>query len=90
MALKFHQLGDLCIRTNRRAADDELGVAARELLQELADDAAYGVVGCGYAEQDLVGAGILLRDPTSKAILCGRVATLQRLEQGDRRLRVEG
>ena len=74
----------------RRAADDELGVAGRELLQELADDPANRVVGCRHAEEDLHRAGVLLREPASQAVLRGRVAPFERLEQGDGGLRVEG
>ena len=90
LALQFHQLGNLGIHAGRRAADDELGVAIRELLQELADDAANGVIGRGDAEQDLRGTGILLREPASQAIRRRRVAAFEGFEQGDRRLRVEG
>jgi hypothetical protein len=90
LALQFYQLGDLRICAERRAAHDEMGIAARELLQELPDDAAHGVVGRGNAKQDLGGTGILLREPASQAILRGRVAAFKRLEQGDWRLEVEG
>ena len=90
MALQFHQLGDLGIRAGQRAAHDELGVAVGELLQKLADDPANGVVGGGYAKEDLRGAGILLREPASQAILRGGVAAFEGLEQGDGGLRGKG
>ena len=89
-AFQFHQFGDLRIRAGQGRAHDELRVGGRELLQELADDPANRVIGRGHAEQDLHGAAVLLGEPASQAVLGGRVATLEGLEQGHGRLRVEG
>ena len=89
-AFEFRQFGDLRIRAGQGRAHDELRVGSRELLQELADDPADRVVGRGHAEEDLHGAGVLLGEPASQAVLGGRVASLERLEQGQGRLRVEG
>jgi hypothetical protein len=89
-AFQFQQLGNLRIRAGRRGAHDELRVVAWELLQEPADDPTNRVVGCGYAEEDLRGAGVLLHEPASQAVFGGRIAPFEGLEQRQGRLRVEG
>ena len=60
---QFHQLGDLRIGAGQGRAHDELRVGCREFLEELADDPAYRVVGCGHAEEDLCGTAVLLGEP---------------------------
>src|ERR1035441_7515998 len=89
-AFELHEFGYLRIRAGQGSAYDELRVAAGELLHELADDPANRVVGCGHAEEDLRGAAVLLGEPASQAVLGGRIAPFERLEQRQGRLSVEG
>src|ERR1019366_6830839 len=88
-AFQFQQLGDLRIRAGRRGSHDELRVPARELLHEFAHDPANRVVGCGYAEEDLRGTGVLLHEPASQAVFGGRIAPFEGLEYRQGRLSVE-
>ena len=89
-AFEFDQFGDFRIRARQGGTHDQLRVGGRELLQELADDPANRVVGRRHAEEDLRGAGVLLGEPASQAVLSGGVAPFERLEQSQGRLRVEG
>ncbi len=90
LARQLHQLGDLRIGAERWAAHDELRVAAGKLLHELANNLASPVFRLGHAQQNLNRPGVLLGEPASQAVFRGRIAALERFEQGDSRLRVEG
>ena len=80
LAIPLHrrQALDLRIQAERRAADDELGVMAGELGEQLLHHANRRVVGVGDAEEQLVGRVVELEE-AAQVLLELFVEPLQRL-----------
>src|SRR5882672_11275206 len=89
--LQFYELGNFCVGATRRTANDQLRVAGRELLLQFANDFANWIIRRVHPEQELHPASVLLNEPAPQAILCGRLATFERLQQSNsRRERMSG
>ena len=82
-AFEVDERGDLGVGAELLGTEDELGVGLRVFGDELADNFANGVVGCGDAEEELHGAAIVLLEPTFEAAARLGVEALKRLEQRD-------
>src|SRR6266568_7252651 len=84
-SIQFHKLGNFCVGTPQWTANNQLRVAGRELLLQLAHDFANRIIGRVHAKQKLHAASVRLNEPAPQAILRGWLAAFERLQQSNGR-----
>lgn len=67
-----------------------MGVSVREVLDEVANDCADGIIGGSDGEQDLNGTGVILFEPGAEASFREGVGAFEGFEEGDAGVEIGG